>query len=84
VKFEKLLTEWMVACDQPFEEVDRPEFRQLLEYTHLGPSLKIPHRQTMKNRVMKMGEDTIEGTKQMISASLPFLYIHMFSMRRYD
>jgi hypothetical protein len=34
-KFEQLLTEWMVACDQPFEEVEQPEFRRLLEYTHL-------------------------------------------------
>lgn len=25
-RFETLLTEWMVVCDQPFEEVDRPEF----------------------------------------------------------
>jgi hypothetical protein len=66
-KFEKLLAEWMVACDQPFEEVDRPEFRRLLEYTHLRPSLTIPHRNTMKSRIMKMGEDTIEGMKQMIS-----------------
>ncbi|KAG0693873.1 hypothetical protein DFH29DRAFT_815918, partial [Suillus ampliporus] len=33
--FEQLLAEWMVACDQPFEEVDRLEFRRLLEYTHL-------------------------------------------------
>src|SRR4051812_16878979 len=23
-KFEKLLAEWIAACDQPFEEVDRP------------------------------------------------------------
>jgi hypothetical protein len=57
----------MVACDQPFDEVDKPEFRRLLEYTHLRPSLHIPHRHAMKSRIMKMGEDTIEGIKCMIT-----------------
>jgi hypothetical protein len=57
----------MVACDQPFDEVDKPEFRRLLEYTHLRPSLHIPHRHAMKSRIMKMGEDTIEGIKRMIT-----------------
>ena len=65
-EFEKLLLEWMVACDQPFEEVERPEFRQLLEYTHLNSSLHIPSRTTVQRRIMKMGEDTIEGTKELI------------------
>ena|ERR1700722_4786771 len=68
--FEKLLTEWMVVCDQPFEEVDRPEFRHLLEYTHFRPSLKIPHCAAMRSRIMKMGEDTIQGTKKMISVRI--------------
>lgn len=64
--FERLLVEWMVACDQPFEEVNQPEFRRLLEYTHLRQSLHIPHRQSVKRRVMKMGEDTVEEVKKMI------------------
>lgn len=55
----------MVTCDQPFEEVDRIEFRRLLEYTHLRP-LHIPHRHAMKRRVMKMGEETVEDVKKMI------------------
>lgn len=57
-EFEKLLLEWMVACDQPFEEVERPEFRRLLEYTHLNSSLNIPSHTTVQRRIMKMGEDT--------------------------
>ena len=65
--FEQLLAEWMVACDQPFEEVDQPEFHRLLEYTHLQPSLHIPHRQSMKRRIRKMGEDTVEEVKNMIA-----------------
>src|SRR5437016_12386036 len=60
----------MVVCDQPFEEVDRPEFRRLLEYTHFRPSLVIPKRFAMRSRIMKMGEDTVEGTKKMIAVRL--------------
>jgi hypothetical protein len=65
-KFEQLLADWIVVCDQPFDEVEKPEFRQLLEYTHLRPSLHIPHRSAVKKRIMKMGEDTINGVKEMI------------------
>lgn len=56
----------MVACDQPFEEVDRPEFRAMLSYAHHpAPTLKIPHCDTIKRRIMQMGKDTIESTKAM-------------------
>lgn len=72
-EFEKILSEWIIACDQPFEEVDRPEFRRLLEYTHTHPTpLHIPHRNAIRSRIMKMGEDTIEGVKRMISVFNPF------------
>lgn len=40
-KFEDLLTKWLVACDQPFDEVKKPEFKAFLEYMHQG-SLRIP------------------------------------------
>ncbi|KIK34025.1 hypothetical protein CY34DRAFT_18001 [Suillus luteus UH-Slu-Lm8-n1] len=33
-KFEDLLAKWLVACDQPFEEVEKPEFKAFVEYTH--------------------------------------------------
>ncbi|TDL19648.1 hypothetical protein BD410DRAFT_841993 [Rickenella mellea] len=33
-KFENLLVDWLAGNDQPFEEVERPEFTALLEYTH--------------------------------------------------
>ena len=55
-----------MACDQPFEEVEQPEFRRLLEYTHFQPSLHIPSQFTMNRRIMKMGEDTLMGVKQLI------------------
>ena len=59
----------MVTCNQPFEEVEQPELRRLLEYTHLRPSLHIPSSTTISQRVMKMGEDTIEGVKQLVAVS---------------
>ncbi|KAF8815359.1 hypothetical protein BYT27DRAFT_7009802, partial [Phlegmacium glaucopus] len=30
--FEQLLIEWMVTCDQPFEEVEKPEFLTTMSY----------------------------------------------------
>jgi len=69
-KFEWLLAEWMVMCDQPFSEVDKPLFQRVLEYTHLQPSLDIPHHHPMKQWIMKMGEDTVEKVKRMIGVGL--------------
>ncbi|KAF8987111.1 hypothetical protein BDQ17DRAFT_1435834 [Cyathus striatus] len=43
-QFERLLAGWVVTCDQPFEEVEWPEFRHLLEYIFRGTSLKISGR----------------------------------------
>jgi hypothetical protein len=67
-----MLVKWIVATDQPFYTVEEPEFRDLLMYTH-HPSLnlKIPHRDTIKNRIMKMGDKSIEATK------------HMFQVRKH-
>jgi hypothetical protein len=56
----------VVATDQPFDTVDQPEFRDLMTYAHHPlPSLKIPHRDAIKRRIMKIGEDSIATTKQM-------------------
>jgi hypothetical protein len=35
----------------------------------MQPTLTIPHRKAMTARIMKMGQDTIQGMKQMISVS---------------
>ena len=67
-EFERLLTEWVVACDQPFDEVEKPEFISLMEYTHRSrDSLKMFKCDAVKHRVMKMGDETIEGTHEMFS-----------------
>ncbi|KAJ7867484.1 hypothetical protein B0H14DRAFT_3441698 [Mycena olivaceomarginata] len=65
----RLLAEWIIACDQPFDEVEKPEFIRLMEYTHHGSTLnfKVPGHTAVRNRVMKMGEDTVEGTRKMFA-----------------
>lgn len=71
-RFEDLLAKWVVATDQPFYTVEEPEFRDLLMYTHHpSPKLKIPHRDAVKSRIMKMGAASIEATK------------HMFQVRKH-
>ena len=66
-EFENLLTEWIVACDQPFDEVDKQPFCKLLQYVHRPStkSLRIPHRTAVWTRIMKMGEDTVDSVKKM-------------------
>ena len=65
-KFKQYLKEWIIACDQPFNKVEKPEFITMMNYTHQsGSPLKIPQCNTIKQRVMKMGEDTIEGVCEM-------------------
>jgi hypothetical protein len=71
------LARWIIATDQPFYTVDEPEFRELLKYTHHpSPTLKIPHRDAVKRRIMKMGDDTIQATREMFSVCqlLPSTY----------
>ena len=66
-QFDQYLHEWKVAADQPFDATENPEFRRLLEYTHLRSGLHIPSASTVKRRIMKLGEDTIQGIKDMIA-----------------
>jgi hypothetical protein len=67
-RFEDKLAKWIVATDQPFYTVEDPEFRDLLTYVHHpSPNLKIPHRNAIKTRIMKMGYDTLDATKRMFS-----------------
>ena len=66
--FKDLLAKWIVATDQPFSTVDEPEFCTLLAYAHHpSPELKIPHRNAVKRCVMKMGEDTVDATKELLA-----------------
>ena len=67
-KFERLLTEWIVACDQPFDEVKEEEFIKLMTYArHQAPSVKLPGWEGIWHRVMKMGEETVDGIREMFA-----------------
>jgi hypothetical protein len=52
--------------------VEKPEFIRLMEYTHHGSTInfKVPGRTAIRSRIMKMGEDTIEGTRKMFAVCL--------------
>ncbi len=40
-------------------------------YTHHPAStLHIPHKDAIRRRIMKMGEDTVEGTKKMFAVGV--------------
>jgi len=66
--FEDLLTKWIVASDQPFDEVENPELSELLNYVNRSASpLKIPGRFTVKRRVMKMGAEGIQYMKDLFA-----------------
>jgi len=57
----------MVACDQPFEEVEKPEFIAAMSY---GRTDKF------RRRVMKLGEENVEYIKAMFAVR--FLGHNMF------
>lgn len=74
-----MLAEWIVLTDQPFDLVDNTAFRELVTYVHHpAPELKIPHRDAMKRRIMKLGEDTVRSTKQMFAVRTNFLLHFVF------
>jgi hypothetical protein len=56
-----------VACDKPFSDVAKPEFRRLLQYTHGSRLLNIPMPSTVRNRVKDLGDSTFDKVKSMIS-----------------
>ena len=68
--------EWVIACDQPFEEVEKPEFIAMMNYTHhTGASVKIPKRNGIKLRLIKMGDQTIEDVRKMFLVGYSYLPI---------
>ena len=65
-KFEQLLTKWVVACDQPFDEVEKPEFVNLMEYTHCaGDSFNLLKHNAIKCCIIKLGDEMIDGICEM-------------------
>ena len=68
-QFKDLLTKWIIATDQPFYTVDDPKFRAFVTYTHHPAVLQVPHRDAIKRRVMKMGEETRDDIRQLFRVS---------------
>ena len=50
----------------------------MIEY--LRPGIHIPHRDAMRRLIMKLGEETIKGTKEMIEACI---YPHLMPKLTY-
>ncbi|KAI0757504.1 hypothetical protein C8Q80DRAFT_1265415 [Daedaleopsis nitida] len=71
-RFEELLAEWIVACDQPFQEVEHSELWRLFQYIHGRATLHIPSADTVKRRIVDLSTATFENVKGMIKASLSF------------
>lgn len=70
-KWTRYLCEWIAACDQPFDTVEQPEFKRMVDYiNHPNPPLHIPSATTVKNRVMDMGDETVNEIKSLINVSL--------------
>jgi hypothetical protein len=68
--FEALLANWVAATDQPFDTTESPEFRDLLQYLYQKKAnLQIPSRHSVRNRIMKMGENTVTKLKEMFAVS---------------
>jgi hypothetical protein len=67
-EFEELLLDYLATTDQPFDQVESPAFRNLLQYLyHRKTPLLIPSRKVVKRKLMKRGEDRIEELKAMIA-----------------
>jgi len=62
------LATWIIASDQPFTEVENPEFVDLLNYIRSpAQPLEIPGRNAIKRQVMNMGKEGIDETKAMFA-----------------
>lgn len=65
----------MVACDQPFEEVEKPEFIAAMSYGRTG-KFTLSKQDGVRRRVMKLGEENVEHIKAMFVVW--FLSYNMF------
>lgn len=59
----------MVACDQPFDEVEKPEFIAAMSYGRNG-KFTLPKRDGVRRRVMKLGDETVEQLKKMFAVKI--------------
>ena len=67
MKFDRLVTEWIVACDQPFDEVENFEFKRMMHAAN--PNASLPSADAIQRRIVDMASETVAGLKTMISVS---------------
>ena len=70
----------MVACDQPFEEVEKPEFIAAMSYGRTS-KFTLPKWDGVRRRVMKLGEENVEHIKAMFAVwflSNDMFFSHFF------
>jgi len=67
-----------VACDQPFTEVENPEFIAAMGYGRTSSKFTLLKKVSVHRCMMKLGDEVVEETKAMFLVS-PFL-IHSFEM----
>jgi len=54
----------MAACDQPFDEVEKPEFIAAMSYGRNG-KFTLPKRDGVRRRIIKLGDETVEQIQAM-------------------
>ncbi|KAJ7469791.1 hypothetical protein B0H11DRAFT_2196741 [Mycena galericulata] len=69
--FEELLAKWIAATDQPFSVVEEPEFKTLLNYVHHHSAriLALPSADTIRRRIMEMGENVEKKLAEIFAKS---------------
>jgi hypothetical protein len=72
---------YLVVSNLPFSEVDVPEFRDLLNYTHQGQRpLNIPGAASIKRRVLKLSENTVAEIKSLFEV----FFCYLINCRRHS
>jgi hypothetical protein len=69
--FERLIAEWVAACDQPFDEVEKVEYRRMMQYAARGCTARIPSADTVKRRIQDLGSNAVQDLKMMIAVNYP-------------
>jgi hypothetical protein len=70
-----LVIKWIIACNQPFDEVENPEYIAMMSYGRDPSKFSLPKKDGVQRRAMKLGEDTIEATKAMFSVIFIYSYV---------
>jgi hypothetical protein len=66
-----MLVKYIVVSNNPFSEVEVPEFAELMQYTYTGPGkLNMPSARTIRQRVLDLSGDIMKEIKEMFSVSL--------------